>query len=81
MTREQEILTAYVNHHTNYLKMDFEGSDILKVKDKQGNVKRLSINLYSDIIDVDARKVITVSDLPHDLDRLGCQLPRKWENC
>lgn len=78
-SREQVMLLAYVNHHTDYLKLHFEENNILRVKDKQGNIIRLSVNLCCDIIDIDKNRVVAISDIPHTSAYFGsCKMARKW---
>ena len=41
----------------------------------------LEINLYCDIMDKrkDKDKIIAISDLPHDLLKIGYLLPKSWK--
>lgn len=61
------------------LKLYFEENNILRVKDKQGNIRRLAVDLFCDIIDMDEKKVVAVSDIPHTSAYFGsCKMARKW---
>lgn len=46
----------------------------------EDDMEYLEMNIYCDIMDKrkDKDKIIAVSDLPHDLTKLGHLLPTKW---
>ena len=65
MTNEQRVLDMFCKMFPKF------------EKDRQ----YLEINLYCDIIDKrkEKDKIIAVSDLPHDLLKIGYMLPNDWK--
>ncbi len=81
MTKTQELILRYLNTQ------NFEGSTkavgdyIVEVTDQSGTVKRLTMNLFCDIMDADTQEVVAESDAPHSMDKLArnlYQVPKSW---
>lgn len=80
MTRAQEVIKKYIymNFHRDSVMLFPVNQDKIKLIDKEGSSMTLTLNLYGDIMDADTRKIYAISDLPHDLERIGRQLPQSW---
>ena len=60
------------------------GEDKIKVINSQGKDMTLTMNIFGDIMDADTKQIYAVSDLPHDMNKIGWdefreRLPHKWE--
>lgn len=80
MTRAQEVIKKYIymNFHRDSVLLFPVDQDKIKLIDREGTSMTLTLNLYGDIMDADTRKIYAVSDLPHDLNRIGLQMPQSW---
>ena len=80
MTNTQQDTLNYLE--TRYLGCQFEivGKTKIQIKDQDGNTRVFTCNLYGDILDADTKGIIAISDLPHDMDKIGTKRPSKWED-
>lgn len=81
MTRAQEVIKKYIymNFHRDSVLLFPVDQDKIKIIDAEGAIMTLTLNLYGDIMDAVTRKLYAISDLPHDLNRIGLQLPQSWK--
>lgn len=81
MTRAQEVIKKYIymNFHRDSVLLFPVDQDKIKIIDAEGASMTLTLNLYGDIMDAVTRKLYAISDLPHDLNRIGLQLPQSWK--
>lgn len=81
MTTAHIILLKYIDKHfiKGSLSVDYPNNDTIQITDKNGDCMRLTLNLYGDIMDADTRKLLAISDLPHNLDTVGYKLPKDWQ--
>ena len=80
MTRAQEVIKKYIyiNFHPNSVLLFPINQDKIKLIDSKGESMTLTMNLFGDIMDADTKQIYAVSDLPHDLNQIGEQLPQSW---
>ncbi len=85
MTEAQRMIVKYINE--NFLKgsvqVELKGSVEVKITDHNGEHMVLTVNLFCDIMDAATKKIIAVSNVPHDLDELircPSKLPTSWTN-
>lgn len=80
MTKAQESIRKYVytNFHSDSVQLFPVGRDKVKLIDSEGESMILTLNIYGDIMDAETKQIYAVSDLPHDLERIGQQLPQSW---
>lgn len=80
MTIVQEAIKKYIyiNFHPNSVLLFPLDHDRIKVIDSEGESMTLTMNLFGDIMDADTKQIYAVSDLPHDMNRIGSQLPESW---
>lgn len=81
MTRAQEVIKKYIytNFHEDSVLLFPVDQDKIKLIDAEGESLMLTLNLYGDIMDADTRQIYAISDLPHNLDQIGLQLPQNWK--
>lgn len=81
MTIAQKTLKKYIytNFHPDSVLLFPIGKDKIKVIDAEGNSMTLTLNLFGDIMDDDTKSIYAISDLPHDLNQIGLQLPQSWK--
>lgn len=81
MTRAQELIKKYIyiNFPPNSVLLFFVDRDKVKLIDSEGESMVLTMNIFGDIMDAETRQIYAVSDLPHDLERIGRQLPQSWK--
>lgn len=81
MTRAQEVIKKYIymNFHRDSVLLFPVDQDKIRIIDAEGASMTLTLNLYGDIMDAVTRKLYAISDLPHDLNRIGLQLPQSWK--
>lgn len=81
MTRAQEVIKKYIyiNFHENSVLLFPIDRDKVKLIDSEGASMTLTLNIYGDIMDAESKQIYAVSDLPHDLERIGRQLPQSWK--
>lgn len=80
MTNLQSDILQYLSIQFKGCHYDLIGDDKVKVTDRNGESMTFTCNLYGDIMDADTKEILAVSDLPHDLDKIGTKRPTKWEN-
>ena len=80
MTKAQIILKKWIdkNFETGSVKITFPTEDRATITDKNGQKMTITMNLYCDILEYDTKKILAKSNLPHDLEKIGQQLPTDW---
>lgn len=80
MTNIQQSIINYINKNfiSGSVKTQLIGEDKVKVTDRTGENMTLTMNLYCDILDADTNTTYAISNLPHDLDKIGNQQPTEW---
>lgn len=80
MTRAQEVIKKYIhiNFHPDSVLLFPVGRDKVKLIDSEGESMVLTMNIFGDIMDAETKQIYAVSDLPHDLEGIGRQLPKSW---
>lgn len=78
MTIAQADILRYLQIHFSGCRYELVGNDEVNVIDQTGGIRRFTCNIYSDIMDADTRKIVAVSDVPHNLDKVYTQRPREW---
>lgn len=80
MTGMQESIREYIykNFHPDTVVLSMEGEECIKVTDGSGESMTLTMNLFGDIMDADTKSIYAISDLPHDPDKIGNQMPQNW---
>lgn len=80
MTNIQKIILIHIKKSfvPGSVKTELVGGSKVKVTDGTGAGMTLTANIYGDIMDADTGKIYAVSDLPHDLLRIGTKLPGSW---
>ena len=81
MTRAQEAIKKYIytNFHPDGVQLFPVDRDKVKLTDSAGESMVLTMNIFGDIMDAETKQIYAVSDLPHDLERIGRQLPQSWK--
>lgn len=81
MTRAQELIRKYIyiNFQQDSVLLFFVDRDKVKLIDSEGESMMLTMNIFGDIMDAESKQIYAVSDLPHDLERIGRQLPQSWK--
>lgn len=54
------------------------GDDKIMVIDGNGESMTLTMNIYCDIMDADTGVKYAISNLPHDINKIGTKLPTEW---
>ena len=78
LTHAQKLLIRYCKER-NFSNIYTTGAASVSATDPSGQMKELSINIYGDIIDLHARKVIAVGNTSHDITKIY-ELPTTWED-
>lgn len=78
MTQAQKILKKWIDKNFVDVKVEYPTADTATIIDYKGETMTVSINLYGDILEVGTNKILAVSDLPHDLLKIGYQIPKTW---
>lgn len=80
MTTAQKLIKKYIyiNFHPDSVLLFFVDRDKVKLIDSEGESMTLTLNIYGDIMDAETKQIYAVSDLPHDLERIGQRLPESW---
>lgn len=80
MTRTQESIMTYIrkNFFPWSIQCIPEGEDCVKIIDRTGESMRLTMNLFGDIIDADTNFMYAISNLPHDIEKIGSRFPSDW---
>ena len=80
MTLAQESIMAYIqkNFVPGSVRCVPEGDDCVRVIDRTGESMRLTMNLFGDIMDADTNFKYAISNLPHDIEKIGSRLPSDW---
>lgn len=81
MTRAQEVIKKYIhnNFHPDSVLLFPVDRDKVKLTDSEGESMVLTMNIYGDIMNAETKQIYAVSDLPHDLEHIGRQLPQSWK--
>ena len=78
LTKAQKLLIRYCKEQ-NFSRIQTTGVASVQATDQLGQTKALSINLYGDIIDIHARKIIAVGNTAHDVMKTY-ELPTAWKD-
>lgn len=80
MTRVHKILQKWIekNFVPTAVKLSYPSDDRVTITDRLGVSMTVTLNIYCDVMEVDTKKLLAVSDLPHDLDKIGNALPTGW---
>lgn len=80
MTIAQKLIKKYIyiNFQPDSVLLFPIDKDKVKLIDSEGERLTLTLNIYGDIMDAETKQIYAVSDLPHDLERIGQQLPESW---
>jgi len=80
MTTAQKLIKKYIyiNFHPDSVLLFPIDKDKVKLIDSEGASMTLTLNVFGDIMDAETKQIYAVSDLPHDLERIGQQLPESW---
>lgn len=80
MTTAQKLIKKYIyiNFHPDSVLLFPIDKDKVKLIDSEGASMTLTLNVFGDIMDAETRQIYAVSDLPHDLQSIGKQLPESW---
>lgn len=80
MTRAQECIFSYIrkNFVMESISLALIGRDKVEVTDQKGDHMTLTTNLYGDIMDADSGKIYAISNLPHELEKIGLEVPTDW---
>lgn len=80
MTIAQEVIKRYIyiNFHPNSVLLFPRDQDKIKIIDSEGESMTLTMNIFGDIMDADTKQIYAVSDLPHDSNQVGVQVPQNW---
>ena len=80
MTVEQKTILRYIEKNVlpSSISTVTVGNDKVKVIDSTGESMTLTMNIFCDIIDADTKLICAISDLPHDIYKIGNQLPGDW---
>lgn len=83
MTNGQEDIVRYLNTNHPVDTVQVIGDNVIRIKDETGETKDLTINIFGDILEKTPdgrRRVVAVSDLPHNLDDLPMYArPKTWK--
>ena len=85
MTKAQEWILKYIDTQfvRGSVRTSLVGEGTVQVTDRKGEVLRLTVNGFGDIMDADTKKIIAECDVPHNLDVLArniYQEPKSWTN-
>ena len=79
MTIMQEDIYRYLYERFGDVTYHMKGTSVVQMIDSDGTKTDFTCNLYGDIMDSKTKRIIAVSDLPHDMDLVQNQRPTKWE--
>ncbi len=81
MTTAQDVIKKYIyiNFHPDGVRLFPVDRDKVKLIDSEGESMVLTMNIFGDIMDAESKQIYAVSDLPHDLEHIGRQLPQSWK--
>ena len=80
MTETQEDILRYLITQFKLCYYDLNEADKVKVMDQHGASMTFTSNEFGDILDADTEQIVAISDIPHDIDKIGSRRPTKWEN-
>ncbi len=80
MTIAQADIYKYLSTQFKGCRYESIGEYSVKVTDHTGQSMTFTCNLFGDIMDADTKEIVAISDLPHDLDKIGNQRPKNWTN-
>lgn len=80
MTNGQKCILKYLRSQFGAnVRWEPIGNDVIRFLDSNGGACNYSMNIFGDILDMDAHKVIAISDLSHRLDQIGMyDVPSCW---
>lgn len=80
MTNVQIILKNWIkkNFELEFISVSFPTDGTAMITDKCGETMIITMNLFCDIMDADTKKILAKSNLPHDILKIGYQLPTNW---
>lgn len=80
MTQAQEVIRSYIyqNYQQDSVLLFPIEKDKIKLIDADGVKKTLTINIFCDILDENTKKILAISDLPHEVSHVVTQKPRRW---
>lgn len=79
MTIAQRDICNYLDTQFQGCQYELIGESSVKVTNRDGKSMTFTCNLFGDIMDAETKEIVATSDLPHDLDKIGFQKPKKWE--
>lgn len=82
MTRVQEAVMRYIGQSFSGERVTALPVDDDKVMITGGGGRKvmLTTNIYGDIMDADTKAIYAVSNLPHEIDKIGLQMPGEWRS-
>ena len=82
-SRAISILRQYIDQNflKGSVKIEAIGDTAIKVTDGEGVSRKLTMNIFCDIMDADTKKIYARSNLPHDLVHIGRKPPTEWVGC
>lgn len=80
VTRAQIILKKWIKtQFTDEVEIQFPTKDTAKIIDIKNETMTITLNIYCDIIEIETKKVLAISDLPHDVMLVGNEIPQSWD--
>lgn len=81
MTRAHIVLKKWIekNFVMEDIQIEFPDSSSVTITDRIGESMTVTLNLFCDIIEADTGKILAISNLPHDILKVGYALPKTWE--
>lgn len=79
-TKAQILIRKYIDScfHAGSVQKKNVGTDCVQITDIKGGVMVLTMNVFCDIMDAETSKIYAISNIPHDLDKVGTLLPTAW---
>ena len=80
MTQAQEVIKSYIyqKYQQDSVLLFPTDKDKIKLIDADGSKMTLTINIFCDILDENTKKILAISDLPHEVSHVVTQKPRRW---
>ena len=80
MTQAQEVIKSYIyqKYQQDSVLLFPTDKDKIKLIDADGSKMTLTINIFCDILDVNTKKILAISDLSHDTEKVDKKLPHRW---
>ncbi len=82
-SRMQRSILKYIdqNFARGSVRKELVGDLAVKIVDRNGESMTFTQNLFGDIMDNETKKILAISDLPHNLDKLRMtSMPTSWRN-